>query len=403
MQRIIFHIDMDSYFATLEQQANPFLRGRAIGVSGKEDSRTVIVAASKEAKKCGVKTAMSIYAARKLCPNLYLVEGDGPKYRFVTDSFIKIFKQVTSQIEVFSIDEAFLDLSGHVKTWGEARVRANWIKSQLKRDVGDWVTCSVGIAENKLLAKVASDLNKPNGLVVINEINKFNILDKLNLTDFCGIGRRIQLRLESMGIETVKKLREYPPEELIKAFGPYYGHWLHQASLGFDSSPVVADFDEANVKSVSRAYTLDFDTWNKDEVFQVLMHLCEKCGRELRSKQLAGRTLQYYWRYEDFTHAGVRVTFKKKINDGLELFQIGWQKMSNYQLQKAIRLVGVRVSNLEPVSGQLPLFDRERKRGDLVPFLDHINDTYGELTVKPAYLLKKSRLRHKIGGFKYGD
>lgn len=394
---------MDSYFATLEQQANPFLRGKPVGVSGKEDSRTVIVAASREAKQFGVKTAMSLFEARKLCPQMYLVEGDGPKYRFVTDEFIKIFKRVSSQVEIYSIDEAFLDLTGYVNDFKAARIRALWIKEQLKIKAGEWVTCSIGIAKNKLLAKVASDLNKPNGLVVINDTNLFNIIDKLKLTDFWGLGPRINRRLEAMGIETVKKLRAYPVAELIKEFGLFYGRKLHDMVRGEDVGSVVSDYNEPAVKSVSRAYTLDRDTWDKGEIFQVLAHLCYKCGRELRRKKIAGRTLEYYWRYDDFTHAGFRFTLKKKIDDGLELFKIGQVKLIRYDLAKAVRLVGVRVANLEPVSGQQLLFTNERKWQRLGPFLDQINDTYGELTIKSAYLVKKSRLRNKIGGFKYGD
>jgi len=392
---------MDSYFATVEQQANPHLRGKPIVVSGKEGSRTVIVASSKEAKKFGVKTAMNIYEAKKLCPQIYFVFPDGEKYIETTQKFIKIFRRFSEQVEIFSIDEAFLDLTGYVKNFKQARAKALEIKKLLKQKVGEWVTCSIGIAANKLLAKLASDLDKPDGIFVINQKNNFKVLDNIKLDDFCGIGRRILKRLDMMGINSVPKLRQYPVKELIKEFGPYAGNLLHNMSLGQDKSEVIPEYETAEIKSVSRSYTLPYNTWDKQEIFQVLLHLCEKCGRQLRKKKLAGKTLQYYLRFHDFTHAGVRRTLPGYINDGLVIYQIGEELLTEFRLPKEVRLVGVRISNLVNDYTQLPLWLKDRKRFDLVPYLDEINDKYGELTVKPGFLLKSKELRKKVGGFKY--
>src|SRR3989339_413745 len=403
MKKIIFHIDMNSYFASVEQQANPFLRGKPIVVGGKEGSRSVIVAASIEAKKFGIKTAMPTFEAKKLCPNLIFLEPDGSKYMQTTKMFLKIFNQFSDKVEVFSIDEAFLDMTGWCKNWQSARDKANKIKFEIKQQIGERITCSIGIATNKLLAKLASDMQKPNGLVVINEKNKIQVLDSIKLDDFCGIGRRILQRLENIGVESVKKLRQYPVEKLVREFGPFYGQKLKDMSNGHDDSVVISAAQEAEVKSISRAYTLPYDTFDKQEILQVLLHLCEKCGRELRHKKLAGRTLQFFWRFSDFTHSGFRVTLDSYINDSLELYKRGLEILSRYRLPSAVRLIGIRVSNLAPNSRQIPLFQADRQRFELVPYLDQINDRYGELTVKPAHLLKLSRLRKKIGGFRQGS
>jgi DNA polymerase-4 len=396
----IFHLDMDSYFASVEQQANPTLRGKPIVVSGKEGSRSVIVASSREAKKLGIKTGMLPFEAKRLCQKIAFVEPDGVKYEFLSRQLVQILKKYTERVEVFSIDEAFLDMTGYVKNREQAAAVAQKIKNQIKQRLGEWVTCSIGIAENKLLAKLASDLKKPDGLFVIDGANREAILREIKLTDFCGLGPRIAERLAKMGIESVEKLRECPVRMLKQEFGNYYGNRLREMSLGIDDSAVTADFEEPEVKSVGRSYTLPTNTFDKEEILAVLLHLCEKAGRELRRKQLAAKTIIIYLRYHDFTHAGLRQTLKEPINGGLKIFQVGFEKIKNFRLAKAVRLVGVQASNLSPSTSQMPLWLIERKQRALLPALDKINDTYGELTIKPAFLLKARRLRKKVGGFK---
>ncbi|MBT7007178.1 DNA polymerase IV [Candidatus Falkowbacteria bacterium] len=394
---------MDSYFATVEQQANPLLRGKPIVVSGKEGSRTVIVASSKEAKKFGVKAAMLHHEARKLCPHLEFVEPDGAKYEYLCRKFINIFKQYTEKVEIFSIDEAFLDMSGYVKNWDQAIEKASDIKDLLKQELGDWMSCSVGIANNKLLAKLASGMDKPDGLFLIHEKLKQSILENIELTAFCGIGRRIKKRLTGLEVNTVIDLQSYPLEKLIQEFGKFYGTKLHNMSYGVDSDPVIPDFQSAEIKSVGRTYTLPSNTFDKEEIFSVLMHLCEKVGRELRRKKLSGKTLVYFFRYHDFSHGGFRLTLPGYINDSVRLFDIALKRINDFVLSKSVRLVGVHVSNLIKDYGQLTFLDPDKKQIELLPALDKINDRYGELTVKPAYLLKLKRLRRKVGGFKLNN
>jgi DNA polymerase-4 len=237
--------------------------------------------------------------------------------------------------------------------------------------------------------------------VVINDKNKFEILDSIKPTDLWGLGPRIMRRLDNMGVTTIPKLRHYPLAELIKEFGPYYGQILKDMSNGEYHDPVVSYLDEPEIKSVGRSYTLPYNTFDKKQIFQVLLFLSERCGRRLRQKKLAGKTLQYYVRYEDFTHAGVRLTLRGYINDDLILYKTGVQMLADYRLAKAVRLVGIRVTNLVKNYTQLPLWLKDRKRFQVIPYLDEINEKYGKLTIKSGFLLNARRLRHKVGGFKY--
>ncbi|MEK7159625.1 MAG: DNA polymerase IV, partial [Patescibacteria group bacterium] len=398
--RWIFHIDMNSYFASVEQQANPTLRGKPIVVSGKEGSRSVIVAASREAKKFGIKTAMLQHEARRLCPQLIFVEGDGAKYSYLSHEIFELFKEFTEKVEVYSIDEVFLDLSDCVQTKAQAVALASKIKIEINKRLGECITCSIGIAENKLLAKLASDLKKPDGLFFIDETNRAELLLTLKLTDLCGIGRRIEKRLEALGVMKMKHLQEYPLAGLIQEFGHHYGVKLQEMSHGLDNSEVVSFLFEPAAKSVGRSYTLARNTFDKEDILAVLMHLCEKVGRELRQEKLAGKTIAIYFRYADFTHYGWRKTLMGYTDDSLKIFAVAKNQIESFRFPKAVRLVGVHASNLVDGYNQLPLWLADRKRVKIIPYLDKINDTYGELTIKPAFLLKSKRLKKRVGGFK---
>ena len=398
--RFIFHIDMDSFFASVEQQTNASLRGRPIVVSGKEGSRSVIVASSKEAKKLGIKTGMLPFEAKKIFPQIVFVEPDGEKYSFVSRQIMEIFKKYTEMVEVFSIDEAFLDLTGYVKTREQATVLASKIKQDIKNQIGAFVTCSVGEAENKLLAKLASDLGKPDGLFFIDEQNKLAVLNAAKLTDFCGIGRRLEKRLLELGVDTVVKLREQSLDRLQRTFGNVCGQNLFNIARGLDDSLVVPYFEAPEAKSVGRSYTLPSNTFNKEEILAVLMHLSEQVGRELRRIKLCGRTIVVYLRFGDFTGHYFRHTWRDGIGDGAALFKFGEHNIRRFRLPRPVRLVGIHASNLVSETKQQSLWNLDRKKARLLPFVDELNDKYGDLTVKPAVLLKLKRLRKKVGGFK---
>lgn len=222
---MLVHIDMNSYFASVEQQANPHLRGRPLGVCAYLHKNGCVIAASIEAKKLGVKVGMSMGEARAKCPEMAFVQNDPPKYRAVTSRVFSILHELTDKVEHYSIDEAFLDLTGWYRDEAEAAWALARAKLRIRREVGEWLGCSVGIAPNKFLAKLASDLEKPNGLVVLNERNLDETLAGLELEDAWGIGKRIRRRLNRLGIFTLLDLKRHPVGNLMRAFGKAGWQW----------------------------------------------------------------------------------------------------------------------------------------------------------------------------------
>ena len=404
----ILHIDMNSYFATCEQQSNPHLRGKPIAVGGDprlfysgQISRvgTIIVAASKEAKARGVKSVMPSWEALKICPDLIFVSGDHAKYKWVTDKFLKIFESYSPVLEIFSIDEAFLELANtrecptatnSANSFDEAVRVAKEIKKRLKSEIGEWMTCSIGIAENKLLAKLASDMQKPDGLVIINKKNKYEILNKIELTDFCGIGKRIEKRLNKMGISSVKQLRKCPYNKLIKEFKSY-GHKLYLMARGEDNSRVVPYFEMEDEKSMGHNYTLPKDLWDKEDIKAIILQLSEKVGRRLRRGGFVGGCVTLVLRYsfenknEEFSRAQFRHFHKQKrvkyfFNDGYEIYKIACNILEQWKDRQKIRMIGISVSKLCR-SEQLTCLDEIKKQKRILKACDKINDRYGESTV----------------------
>lgn len=419
-KRLILHIDMNSYFATCEQQANPFLRGKPVAVGGDprsfhkgeiSRSRTLIVAASKEAKKRGVKSVMPSWEAVKICPELIFVPGDHIKYKWITDKFLEIFKSYSPILEIFSIDEAFIDVTKTEKLFGGAEKIAKEIKFRLKKEVGEWMTCSIGIAKNKLLAKLASDLKKPDGLVIIDENNKEKILNSIELTDFCGIGKRIEARLNKIGIFTVRQLKNCSYINLTKEFKSY-GHKLYWMARGEDNSEVVPYYLLPDEKSMGHNFTLPKDVWDLKEIKTVILQLSEKLGRRLRRKNFAAKCVSLLFRYSlysadeihesrlrlkngkpNFHHFHKQKKVNYWINDGYEIYKIAIKILKNWKDDKSIRMIGVAVSCFSKVN-QISCLEKDNKLKRILKASDKINNKFGENTIfRGAYLkAEKSRI-----------
>jgi DNA polymerase IV len=221
--RIILHLDMNAFFASVEQQANPGLRGKPIAVIG-SNGRTVITTASYEARKFGVKTGMAIWEARRQCPQIILVVGDNCKYTYTSSRIFKMMLDYTPLVEVFSIDEAFLDVTHSLKIFGSPERIAYLLKARIKQSFG--LTCSIGIGPNKLLAKLASDMKKPDGLTIIRPDEVLQVIDPLPIKDLCGIGSRTERHLNLLGIKTCGDLGRFPVDILKRKFG-VTGQHLH--------------------------------------------------------------------------------------------------------------------------------------------------------------------------------
>ncbi len=426
--RTILHIDFNSYFASVEQQANPRLRGKPVGVTGGDRMiRTVIGAASVEAKRFGVKTGMQIWQARQLCPGIILVPGDSDKYLETTKRFLNIIKDYSPYVEVFSIDECFLELPTEIlrltsfaqdDNFTSAISIAQKIKSRIYTEVGEIVTCSIGISYNKLMAKLAGSLYKPDGLVAIeNEQAAMWILDRVELDAICGIGGRIKKRLNNMGIFNFKQLRKVPFEALLASFKSY-GQTLYNMSRGIDNSPIIPFYEKEEVKSIGHRHTIDHDTSDPAEIKQILLKLTEMIARRLRAKNLVGKTVSCWYRkalnpmshhiftsevgmieYLGFSGDGMQMTISY-AQDGLEIFKAGWKIFQQIWSGDKIRMIGVSISNLKPQNPQnLSLLPETHKQEAITLTLDKINDKFGEFSLQRGILLGSSKISRKANPF----
>ncbi len=280
-QKLIVHIDMNSYFASVEQQANVSLRGRPLGVCAYLREYGCVIAASIEAKRLGMKVGMSVKDARERVPSAVFVENDPAKYRAVTSRIFSILHEMTDKVEHYSIDEAFLDFTGWYRDAAEAAWAMTRVRQRITNEVGDWLRCSIGIAPTRFLAKTASDFEKPNGLVVIDRENLDEMLAKLDLEDVCGIGPRIRKRLERIGIKTLLDVKKYPVGNLMRVFGKYGLYlWCKLHAMEFER---VTNTQDALPKSVGHSYCVP-DRVNRDgKVVPTLMRLTERAGRRLRA------------------------------------------------------------------------------------------------------------------------
>lgn len=396
MSRIILHIDMNSYFASAEQQANPFLRGKPIGVTGKRTERSVVAAASREAKRLGVATAMSTRKAKRVLPSLILVMGDPEKYGDLTRRFNAVFHEFTDRVEQFSVDESFLDVTDTARDFLGATMMAQAIRVRLLETCGERVTASIGIASNKPMAKLASERVKPNGLTVVLPGRERELIDASALEDVCGIGPRVAARLEALGIRSFAQLRAYPIRPLAREFKSF-GLWLHEIAHGRGNDMVVAE--DPDPKSVGHSYTLPHDTEDPAELKRYLLALCDKVAWRLRRDGFVARRIAAYLRFSDFSGNGRQVLFHEPLNDGLAIFRAAWS-IAGRLLDAPVRLVGVSASALARSSAPASLFKKERKMSSALLALDAIQTRYGDHAWTRASLLR-TRVMERTSGFRY--
>ncbi|MEI6040192.1 MAG: DNA polymerase IV, partial [Candidatus Berkelbacteria bacterium] len=384
------HIDMNSYFATVEQQSNPFLRGKTICVAGKaSNERTICAALSIEAKQMGCHGPMPVKEAQAVCPGIIVVEADFDKYQYVSRKLFTILESYTPKVEIFSIDEAFIDLTGIIKNHQEAMAVAQDIKQRLKDEVGDYLTCSIGISHNKLLAKLASEMQKPDGLTIIDKNNLADILTTTPVEDVCGIGRQIGAKLKIMSIKTMSDLTNCSLDRLAHFFGPRQAQLLQNMGKGLDNSPVLPYFEYPAEKSYGHSYTLAKNVFTTKDAQQVLLKLSEKVGRRLRQDKVLGRTIGLYIKFFDFTSISEQETVSRFIDDGYNIYQIGLLILARHKITKPIRAVGINISNIKKQTDtpNLLLID-DIKSQKTIKATDKINNRYGEFTIFRASLTK---------------
>lgn len=383
---------MNAFFASVEQQNKPELRGKPIAVIGSA-KRTIITTSSYEARAFGVKTGMNTWEAKQKCPHIIFVIGDNRKYTWTSSQIMKLMMQFTPLVEVFSIDEAFLDVTGSMGLFGSAERIAHLMKAEIKHHFG--ITCSIGIAPNKLLAKLASDMQKPDGLTIIKPEDVARILDIVPAKDLCGVGSKTARQLTLYSIRTCGDLGRFPVDILKKRFG-IVGEQLSRMGRGIDDSPVIPAEDADEVKSVGHSMTLERDIEDRKDILKFLLQLSEMVGRRARRYNVWGKTITLSIRYADFdTWVGKQETLKTYINQSEDIYKSAVAILDTLVLMQPIRLLGVRLSNLRYESNQLPLFEEERKKAFLVNAMDEVNDRYGDFSVTFGSLLDGDKMKNK--------
>lgn len=422
-KRLILHIDFDSFFASVEQQYNPQFRNKPIGVTA-TNGRSCIIAASREAKRFGVVGGSRSYDAFRLCPQIQLTGAHFSRYWEISKTFISICKDYSPLVEVFSLDELFMDVTDTADLFGGPEVLVKTIKSRIREEIGKYITVSVGISHNKLLAKLGSGLNKPDGQFRINPEDITTVYSKIPVTEICGIGDRIWRRMMLMGIRNLNQLGQTPLHLLISEFGNVQGQILKNIGQGIDSSAVTSYTIEPDVKSVGRNYCLPQNEYNKRVVLQNLYELCEELGKKLRRLEKKARTLgygligteDYYSRetYPEYFDTGQSIfkrmldllrqnkhTYDVFFSPQKRSFQNGWRDDSGNPFDDFyIRQIRVWVSNLSD-SMTIPryMFERGVDNPKILKAVDSLNDRYGSHTVRNGYLLYAPKLKTVPNGF----
>jgi DNA polymerase-4 len=401
MEKLILHIDFDSYFASCEQQFNPRLRGKPVGVTA-QNGRTCIVAASREAKKLGVKSPSRTWEAIQKAPTMIFVPASFERYWQITQKFIDICKDFSPFVEIFSLDEVFMDVTQTQYLFKDKYDLIEKIKQRIAKEIGEYITVSVGISHNKLLSKLASGKNKPNGLFEITHENLDKVYKETALTDFCGIGERIAIRLRRMGVYSPFDLRDIPLSLLKEEFGNIEANFLKNLANGVDNSPVISYTLSPLVKSVGRNYCLSQNEYDKRIVFQNLYELCEEIAIKLRRLKMSAKTAGIYLGGNKSIHG--RKTIAEYFNSGQQIFNLCNKILddNNFYLNENdyIRRMSVWATGLESSSNvSLSLFDLNNKKGKVLDAVDRLNNKFGDHTIRNGFLLYADKLTTVPNGF----
>lgn len=367
---------MNSYFASVEQQANPFLRGKPVGVCATMGSSGCIVASSKEAKAKGIKTGCRVLDALCIDPKIVLLPYDSDKYRTVTKRIFAIFTRYTDRIEPYSIDEAFLDLTGYVPTFSKAAELGAKLQMIIRKEVGEWLNCSIGIAETRWLAKFAGDTAPKSSILVLERSMLPAYYRQFRLTDAWGINVRMERRLNALGIFTLNDLRTFPPEKILRVLGKP-GYYLWADVNGIELGGLA---EEEQPKSVGHSHVMT-NRHERNLPRRVLMKLCEKTGRRLRHLGLEAHGISVWWSYMDGGGFHTARLMPRALFDTKDIFVPAAAWLKEPELNHEILSLSVSVFDVHPRSRQLSFFEDIEGRDRLICSLDTINDRYGEYAV----------------------
>jgi DNA polymerase-4 len=384
--RTIFHVDMDAFFVSVEELYDPSLKGKAVVVGGQREERGVVSAASYEARKFGVHSAMPLRTAAKMCPHAIFVDGHSDRYREFSEKAHNVLGMFSPQVEMASIDEAYLDMSGTERLHGPPLKAAHALHQRMKGDTG--LNCSVGIGTSRLIAKVSSAQAKPNGVLYIVPGQEAKFLAPLDVREIPGVGKVMESHLHALGIKKVGDLARLEESDLSQRFGKWglalAGKARGEDAGGWFDSEVGAD---AGAKSISHEHTYNEDTADAAQLESTLMRLSEMVGRRLRESQYHARTIQLKLRYKDFTTFTRAHTLASPTQLDTEIFgEIRALFRKNWKKGVPIRLLGVQASSFTSQPDQINLLDgnRQQRWKDAMAAADRLRDKFGESSVSLA-------------------
>jgi DNA polymerase-4 len=379
MARCIFHIDLDAFFVSVEQALNPKLKGKPVIVGGDPERRGVVASASYEARPFGIHAGMPLSKARRLCPQAIFIRANFSRYREASNRFMEILADFSPDIEPLGLDEAYLNVTGCEEPYGSPRKLARAIKERINKELK--ITASVGIGTCKVVAKIASALCKPDGLLEIAPGEEEAFLNPLPLAKLPGVGEKTEQSLKEMGIATIGELAALPLDTIKRRFGAT-GAVIHSYARGIDDREVEAP---GEAKSISQQLTFGRDTLDRNFLEANLHNLCQEVCHELRSQNKKAKCVAIRLRYADFKTITRQVTLKEASNVTQVILATAQQLLSKAlaQQERPIRLIGIRISNLVGEEKQLLMFDsRVEKPERLDKAIDKIRGKYGSTAIK---------------------
>jgi DNA polymerase-4 len=380
--RTILHVDLDAFFAAVEQRDRPELRGKPVIVGGDRDQRGVVSAASYEARAFGVHSAMPLRTAARLCPSGVFLHVDGGKYQRASREVMAILRRFTPLVQPISIDEAFLDVTGSRALFGDGEAIARAIKSAVREEVG--LTASVGVASTKLVAKIGSDLRKPDGLVVVRPGEEAAFLAPLPISRLWGVGDKTAAALREFGVRTIGDLAALPPDALERRFGKH-GAALVARAHGVDADPVATG---EPAKSIGHEHTFGRDTSEPEKIERTLLGMADGVAWRLRAAGLKAATITLKLRDSSFTTISRQTTLDEPADLTEEIYEAALVLLRRELHGQKIRLVGVTASNFRDRE-QLALFGGEDpKRHQAAEAMDSIRRKYGERAVTRGRLVR---------------
>jgi DNA polymerase-4 len=383
----ILHVDMDAFFASVEEHDNPTLKGKPVVVGS--GVRGVVSAANYEARKFGIHSAMPVGQARRLAPHAIFIPPNMARYAEVSSHIMEIFSEISPLVEPLSLDEAFIDVTGAKRLLGSGREIAELIRKRVVTSQG--ITCSVGIASNKFIAKLASGRCKPNGVLEIAPDRILEFLHPLPVKAMWGVGPKTNEELQKLGLRTVADIANTPLNTLVRALGQAAGSSLYELAWGRDYRDV--EPEEVD-KSISAAETFDYDIEDHEIILKELLRLTEKATYRLRAKEYAAKTISIKVRFADFKTITRSKTFALPISGTQEVFDVVRNLFLALKLDRArIRLVGVALDGLvdgESGAFQLELGEREKGWREATVAIDRASARFGRGSVRPARLIEST-------------